>query len=220
MMARPFDVRLPLERAWLREAMLAVELLDPVSLERVSQGVKVTAAGLAGIPIVNVGGLFVWLKQSMAHFDKLVIEPGTRPFERMEIAAAQVARPLHTVELRPLVSYPFTPGLSAIRGALYETRPPLGQLPQPVPGAAIRLAWLHEDKLTWISAPATAMTDAQGSFAAILRLAPKDVPALDAAGKMSVRLFAKRAAGGEKHQQFQLAHGRVVDATYAWDELV
>jgi hypothetical protein len=219
-MARPFDVRLPLERAWLREAMLAVELLDPVTLERVSQGVTVTADGLAGSPIVNFGGLFVWLRQSTVNFRKLVIEPGTRPFERMEIAAAQVQRPLHTVELTPLVNYPFTPGTTAIRGALYEKKLPLGQAPQPVPGAAIRLAWLHEDKLTWIPMPARAVTNAQGSFVSILRFAPKDVPALDAQGKMSVRLFAKRAAGGEKHQQFQLPHGRVADATYAWDELV
>lgn len=219
-MARPFDVRLPLEQAWLRRTMLAVELLDPVTLERVSRGVTVTAPGLAGAAIVNFGGLFVWRRQSAANFQKLVIEPGTCPFERMEIPAAQVQRPLHTVELKPLANYPFTPGVTAIRGALYEKRVPLGQAPRPVPGATIRLAWLHEDNATWISAPATAVTDAQGEFTAILRLAPVDVPAVDARGRMSIRLFAKRAAGGEKHQQFQLPHGRVADAAYAWDELV
>jgi hypothetical protein len=219
-MARPFDVRLPLEQAWRRQAMLALELLDPVTLERVSQGVTVTAPGLAGAPVVNAGGLFVWLRQSTANFQKLVIEPGTRPFERMEIAAALVERPLHTVELKPLANYPFTPGITAIRGALYEKKLPPGQAPQPVPGATIRLAWLHEDNITWVSAPATAVTDASGDFTAILRLAPVDVPAVDAQGKMSVRLFAKRAAGGEKHHMFQLPLGRVADATYAWDELV
>lgn len=220
MSAHPFDVRLPFERAYLREAMLAVELLDPVTLERVSQGITVTAAGLVGTPIVNFGGLFVWLRQSTAHFQKLVIAPGTWPYEPMEIPAAQVQRPLHTVELKVLANYPFTPGTTAIRGALYEKKVPAGQAPQPVAGAAVRLAWLHEDKLTWIAAPATAVTNARGEFTALLRLAPKDVPALDAQGKMSVRLFAKRAAGGEKHQQFQLPHGRVADAAYAWDELV
>ncbi len=219
-MARPFDVRLPLEQAYRREAMLAVELLDPVTLERVSQGVTVTAPGLAGAPIVNFGGLFVWLRQSTANFQKLVIDPGTRPFERMEIAAAQVQRPLHTVELKPLANYPFTPGITAIRGALYEKKVPTGQTPRPVPGATIRLAWLHEDNVTWISAPATAVTDAKGDFTSILRLAPVDVPALDAQGKMSIRLFAKRAAGGEKHQAFQLRPGRVADLACAWDELV
>ena len=147
-MSRPFDVRLPLEQAYLREAMLAVELLDPVTLERVSQGVKVTAVGLASTPVVNFGELFVWLTQPMTNFEKLIIEPGTRPFERMEVAAAQVQLPLHTVELKPLANYPFTPGITAIRGSLYEMKVPLGTTPVPIPGAAIRLAWLHEDNVT------------------------------------------------------------------------
>lgn len=219
-MARPFDVRLPLEQAYLREAMLALELLDPVTLERVSQGVQVTAAGLAGRPIVNFGGLFVWLKQPTASFQKLIIDPGTRPFERLEIAAAQLQWPLHTVELKPLANYPFTPGITALRGSLYEKKVALGQTPDPVPGATIRLEWLHEDNVTWIPSPATAVTGANGDFTAILRLAPGNVPALDAQGKLSIRLFAKRAAGGEKHHAFQLPQGRVADETYAWDELL
>jgi hypothetical protein len=219
MMSRPFDVGLPLEQAYLRESMLAVELLDPVTLERVSQGVQVTAVGLTSTPIVNFGGLFVWLKQPTTNFQKLIIEPGTQPFERMEIAAAQVQRPLHTVELKPLANYPFTPGITAIRGSLYEKKVPLGERPEPIPGATIRLEWLHEDKVTWIPSPATAVTNAKGDFTSILRLAPVEVPALDAQGKMFIRLFAKRAAGGEKNNDYQLPPGRVVDATYAWDEL-
>jgi hypothetical protein len=46
-----------------------------------------------------------------------------------------------------------------------------------------------------------------------------DVPTLDAQGMMTIRLFAKRAAGGEKHKELQLLQGRVTDATYAWDQL-
>lgn len=218
-MSRPFDVRLPLEQAYPREAMLAVELLDPVTLERVARGVTVTAVGLAGTPTVNFGELFVWMKQPTTNFQKLIIAPGTRPFERMEIPAAQVQRPLHTVELKPLANYPFTPGITAIRGSLYETKVPLGEMPAPIPGATIRLEWLHDDNVTWVPAPATAVTNANGDFTSILRLAPVEVPALDAQGKMSIRLFAKRAAGGEKHHEFQLSHGRVADETYAWDEL-
>ena len=34
-----------------------------MTLERVSDGVKVTAEGLRGKPIVNYGGLFVWLEE-------------------------------------------------------------------------------------------------------------------------------------------------------------
>lgn len=220
MMARPFDVRLPLEQAYVRDAMLAVELLDPVTLERVSRGVKVTAVGLASAPIVNFGELFVWLQQSTANFQKLVIEPGTRPFERMEISAAQVQQPLHTVELTPLASYPFTPGITVIRGSLYETKVPEGATPAPVAGATIRLEWLDEDKVTWTASPARAVTNAKGDFTSILRLAPEQVSLVDAQGMMTIRLFAKRAAGSEKHKEFQLPHGRVKDEVYAWDQLV
>src|ERR1043165_4809050 len=109
-MARLFDVYLPLERAYTREAMLAVELLDAVTLARVQQGVEVTAKGPTGKPIENHGGLVGWLKEDTPNFEKLLVEPGSRPFERVEIPAAQVNRPLHTVELKPLASYPFSPG--------------------------------------------------------------------------------------------------------------
>lgn len=217
-MSRHFDVYLPLERAYSREAMLAVELLDAVTLERVSQGVEVTAKGLTGKPILNYGGLFVWLKEDTTKFETLLIEPGPQPFERVEIPAAQVTRPLHTVELKPLASYPFFPGITAIRGSLTETVPAQGVAPVAIPGATIRLEWLHEDGVTWKSSPATVVTDKAGDFTLILRLAPVDVPTIDAHGTMTIRLFAKRAAGGEKHKEFQLLQGRVTDATYAWDQ--
>jgi hypothetical protein len=217
-MSRRFDVYLPLERAYSREAMLAVELLDAVTLERVTQGVEVTARGLTGKPILNYGGLFVWLKQDTTSFEKLLVEPGPQPFARVEIPAAQVNRPLHTVELMPLASYPFSPGITAIRGSLIESVPAPGVPPVAIPGATIRLEWLHEDGVTWKPSPATVVTDRAGDFTLILRLAPVDVPTLDAQGMMAIRLFAKRAAGGEKHQQFQLLQGRVTDATYAWDQ--
>jgi hypothetical protein len=217
-MSRLFDVHLPLERAYTREAMLAVELLDAVTLERVTQGVEVTARGLTGKPIVNYGGLFVWLKEDTTNFDKLLVEPGPQPFERVEIPAAQVNRPLHTVELKPLASYPFSPGVTVIRASLIESVPAPGVAPVAIPGATLRLEWLHEDGVTWKPSPATALTDKAGDFTLILRLAPAEVPTLDAQGMMTIRLYAKRAAGGEKHQEFHLLQGRVTDATYAWDQ--
>jgi hypothetical protein len=218
-MSRRFDVYLPLERAYSREAMLAVELLDAVTLERVTQGVNVTATGLTGKPILNHGGLFVWLKEDTTNFEKLLVEPGPQPFERVEIPAAQVNRPLHTVELKPLASYPFSPGITAIRGSLIESKPAPGVAPVAIPGATIRLEWLHEDGVTWKPSPTTVVTDRAGDFTLILRLAPTQVPALDAHGMMSIRLFAKRSSGGEKSKQYLLLQSRVTDATYAWDQL-
>jgi hypothetical protein len=230
-MARNFEVRLPLERAYTREGMLAIELLDAVSLERISAGVDVRAEGLAGPPFVNYGGLYVWLKQDISRFTRLVIEPRTLPFERVEIPAAEVNRPLHCVELQPLPNYPFSPGITALRGSLYETDVPLGQVPQPV-SATVRLEWLDDDNTTWHPWHSPVPTNAAGDFTAILRIArgqyvlPTDpmpidqAPKLNAQGHMTVRLFAKRAAGPEKQSSdFQLAPGRVSDEIYAWDEL-
>jgi len=217
-MSRRFDVILPLERAYTREAMLAVELLDAVTLERVTQGVEVTAKGLTGRPIVNFGGLFVWLKEDATHFEKLSIEPRTAPFERIEIPAAQVARPLHRVELTPLANYPFAPGMTAIRGSLIESRPPPGATPVAIPGATIRLEWLDDDGTTWHPWQAPAVTNTAGDFISILRLASGSSPRL-VAGEMTIRLFANRATGPQKTASFQLPQGRVADATYAWDEL-
>ena len=219
-MTRPFDIRLPLEQAYRREAMLALELLDAVTLERVAQGVTVTAVGLAGPPIVNGGGLFVWLRQPESAFQKLLIDPGMRPFSPVEIPAAQVRRPLHTVALAPLANYPFAAGITGIRGSMVERDVPAGDTPAPVAGATIRLEWLHDDGVAWVASPAIALTNASGDFITILRLAPGQVPALDAQGRMTIRLFARRGTGGEKHKEIQLPHGRVVDARYAWNELV
>lgn len=230
-MARSFEVRLPLERAYTREGMLAIELLDAVSLERVSAGVEVRAEGLAGPPFVNYGGLHVWLKQDISRFTRLIIEPRALPFERVEIPAAQVNRPLHRVELQPLTNYPFSAGITALRGSLYETRVPLGQVPQPVGAAIVRLEWL-DDNTNWNPWHSPVLTNAVGDFTAIQRLArrqyvlhtdplpPDQAPALDAQGRMSIRFFAKRAGGPEKQSaDFQLAQGRVSDETFAWDEL-
>lgn len=219
-MARSFEVLRPLERAYTREAKLAVELLDAVTLGRVSQGVTVTAHGLSGKPKVNAGGLFVWVNEDVTQLVKLAIEPRTVPFVGVEIPAAQVARPLHRVELQPLGSYPFAPGVTAIRGSLYETRPPPGATPLPIGGATIRLEWLDDDGITWHPGQAAAVTNAAGDFTVILRLARPQVPKLDAQGKMTVQLFAKRASGPQKQIGFQLPQGRVADETYAWDELL
>jgi hypothetical protein len=219
-MARSFEVLRPLERAYTREAQLAVELLDAVTLERISEGVVVTAHGLFGKPKLNGGGLFVWVNEDVTKLVKLAIEPRTVPFEGVEIPAAQVSRPLHRVELQPLASYPFAAGVTAIRGSLYENRPPPGATPEPIARATIRLEWLDDDGTTWRPWQAPALTNAAGDFTAILRLARPQVPKLDSQEKMTVRLFARRASGPQKQSTFQLPQGRVADETYAWDELL
>ena len=174
-MTRLFEVRIPPERAYTREAMLAVELLDSVTLERVTQGIEMTAEGLTGKPYVNVSGLFVWLNEDATKFKKLIIAPLAVPFARVEILAAQVTRPIHRVELAPLPSYPFSPGITAIRGSLYEKRLPLGATPVAIPGATIRLEWLDDDGVTWHPWKTSTVTNKAGDFTLILRLDRKSV---------------------------------------------
>ena len=230
-MARLFEILLPPERAYTRRAMLAVELLDSVTLERVSQGVDVVAQGLSGKSKINGGGLFVWANEDVTKLVKLSIEPRSAPFEPVEIPAVQVARPIHRVELKPLASYPFSPGITAIRGSLYETRVPLGQTPTPIPGATISIEWLDDDGVSRHQWQAPSVTNKAGDFVSILRLArgrspqadkpprPDQHPRLDAQGRLTIWLTAKRATGPQKQKSFQLPQGRVADETYAWDEL-
>ncbi len=106
-MSRPFDVYLPLEQAYQRNVLFAVEVLDAVTLDRVTQGLRVTAPGLKGNPIVNAGGLFVWLREDPTALQKVSIDTGVLPYESTEIAAAQVQMPLSVVELAPRSNYPF-----------------------------------------------------------------------------------------------------------------
>jgi len=218
-MARALDVYAPPERAYTRYTMLAVEVLDAVSLERITEGLEVAAKGLQGKPIRNVSGMHVWLKEDVARFEKLVITPRARPWRSLEIAAANVQFPLHVVELMPLSSYPFATGMNAIRGRLIETAPPPNTPPTAVTNAVIRLEWLHDDGVTWRQTPQRSLTDEKGEFAAFLRLASTDVPLVDAAGNLSIRLFAMRA-GTELHVQRAHPQGRVADAALRWDQMV
>jgi hypothetical protein len=221
-MTRPFDVHLPPEKAYVRKVLFAVEALDAVTLRRVTQGLTVTASGLKGSPIVNWGGLFVWLREDSAALQKVVIEPGVLPFEKVEIAAAQVAMPWpNTVELPPRSDYPFAPGVTGLRSSLIEQRVNAPARPQAVADAEMRLVWLDDDGVTWHDAPTRSHTTGFGDFVAILRLASTEVPRLDANGALSVRLRAKRAGGNELGTPaFALPLGRVADTlTYAWNEL-
>ena len=45
-MSGPFQIHLPMEEGYHRSVLFAIELIDAVTLSRVSQGVKVVADGL------------------------------------------------------------------------------------------------------------------------------------------------------------------------------
>jgi hypothetical protein len=233
-MNRPFEVHLPVEPGHLRNVLFAIELIDAVTLSRVSQGIEVIADGLQCKPIVNSSGLFVWLKKAslqddIASLRKIIVNPRTLPYESVEIGVEQlrltpVAPPLTTIELSPRVDYAFAAGITGLRGTLIEEQVVPPQRPVPVRDAEVRLRWLDEDGVTWRDAPTTSTND-YGDFVSIVRLAPIDVPRLDG-GALTVRLHAKRNAVGERQSaDLKLLQGRVADPSalndfkFAWDEL-
>ena len=225
-MSRPFAIKLPLEQAYSRRSSFAIELLDAVSMSRVSQGVTVTADGLQSKPVINAGGIFVWLEEDLAPLQKVSIDPGNLPYEKIELERADLTlppdpRPLTTVELSPRVDYVFQPGVTGLRGTLIEDR--VGP-PEPVPNAEVRLRWLDDDDVTWRDAPTISHTNSTGDFVSILRFAPAEKPNLDN-GSVTVRLRVRRNGNERSSADFKLLQGRVTDPstldplTFAWDEL-
>lgn len=205
-----------LEQAYVRHALFAIELLDPLTLERVSQGVKVVAEGLQHPPFVNGGGLFVWLREDFNNLQKITIDPLLLPYLPLELSPADLPGPLTSIELPPRTDYPFGAGVTAIRGVLNEER--FGPA-VPVDGAGLRLQWLDENNL-WRDAPTVSRTDGRGGFAAILRLSPSEVPLFDADGLLTVRLHVRRGAGERDSPGWKQKPGRIRDAlTFFWDEL-
>jgi hypothetical protein len=218
-MTRP-GVYLPLEQSYTRNVLFAVEVLDAVTLTRLSQGVTVTAHGLAREPVVNAGGLFVWLKEDITKFQGLDVDSGILPHESRQFTAAELQRPLWTIELPPRRSYPFTRGVAGIAGMLIDTRVAAPTRPVPVAGASVRLRWLDDNGMLR-DASTVSHTDDKGGFAAIVRLAPTDVPRVDAAGALTVRLQVDRGGTVRTSPDLPLTPGLVDDSLlpFAWDEL-
>jgi len=192
--------------SYRRDSLFAVELFDPVSLEPVSDGVKVRAVGLTREPILNYSGRFVWLAEGNAWPSKVDIDLQDQPFEAVP-AAARVAPPkpadlqkakeaerFMRVTLQPKRTYPFgaRDGVLAMRGRLLEDAsvdPPV-----PLPDVEVWLAWLDDSTGAWIDAPIHGTTDVTGEFVTFLRLLPAASPFVDAAGAMSVVIRVKRGA--------------------------
>lgn len=222
-MNRPFDVQM--EIGYQRKVLFAVELVDSVTLERISKGIKVTADGLRGTPVVNNSGFFVWREEDFARLRRLRVEPGVLPYDPEEFAPADVTRPLKRIDLRPRASYPIPNGVTALRGTLVERIVPLPGRPDAVSDATVGLEW-RDDEGNWKNAPMESRTDAAtGDFAAILRLAPTEIPELDPAGAITVRLRFNRPARSRRSVERKLLPGRVAEPSalerliFAWEDL-
>ncbi|MGE5110683.1 MAG: hypothetical protein ACM3JB_07505 [Acidobacteriaceae bacterium] len=228
-MTRTFEVHLPLEELHFRKVRFAVELLDTVTLERVTEGVNVVAEGIQGGPVVNRSGLFVWLQSHVGDLQRLIIDPRLLPYERVTLAWPDVKIPLTTIELVPNASYSFGVGTTCLRGMLIERRVIPPESPAPVPSAEIRLSWLDSDGV-WQNASNISHTDENGDFASILRLAPDQVPLVDDVDRVTVRLAFTRGQGTPRSSNdLKILQGRIADPstfdggsealTFIWDEL-
>jgi hypothetical protein len=216
-MARPFKVYVPLESAYTRRVLFAVEVRDAVSLQRLTTGLQVTATGVAGAPYVNFGGDFVWLEEGPARPQRVKVDPGTLPYESADVDVSVLpATRLVSIELSPRRDYGFAVGTLGIRATLVEQRN--GPIVR-VPNAEVWLRWI-DDQNAWIDAPTHSHTDGNGDFVAFLRLMPTQNPGLDAASQVRARVAALRAGATRASPEFSLPQGRVADTppTFAWDE--
>jgi hypothetical protein len=220
------EIFLPRDEAYVRNALFGIELLDAVTLARVSGGVKVTAEGLhAKKPVVSAGGVFAWFREDFTRLQKVTIDPQMLPYEIVELEPAQLQTGLNIVELAPRLDYPFAAGITGLRGLLIEER----VVPAvPVPNADVRPRWLDENAV-WRDAPTEVRTGPKGDFVAFLRLTPADVPQVDPGGIVTVRLRVRRGASQRESADKKLPQGRIADPStfaqgpnaliFAWDEL-
>ena len=222
-------LKIPFELAYRRRGLFAVELLDGATLERVCQGITVTADGLLGKPVKNSSGMFVWLDEDIARLKKIIVEPGLRPYERVELPSSQVQpRIVNRIELPPRIDYPFPAGLTGLRGTVIEQRVTLQRVSKPIVNGVVRLQWLREEDGLWRDSPTAASTNETGDFAAFLRLTPGEVPQLDPTdGKVVTRLRVSRTGFMDRtSSDFKLAEGRITNPTpdetltFAWNELM
>jgi hypothetical protein len=223
----PLELRLPLELAYTRKARFAVQLLDAVTMERVSEGIEIVAEGLHSTPIVNHSGLFVWVNEDVGQLKKISIHSKSLPYEDVELTAAELqlpstSVPLTTVELAPNVNYAFARGITGARGSLIEDR----HTRVPVANAEVHLRWLDEDGVTWREAPTRSHTTSNGDFVSIARFATTQASQIDASGAVTVRLRVLRVGSTERGSaDVKLPQGEVADSTstpaltLVWDEL-
>ncbi|NOT63596.1 MAG: hypothetical protein HOP19_25575, partial [Acidobacteria bacterium] len=192
---------------------------------RPGQGL-IVADGLQGKPIVNASGCFVWLEEDLNQLQKVSVDPGTLPYEKVEWERSRLKLPpdITTIELPPRVDYAFTPGITGLRGRLIETQVTPPQPATPVPKAAVHLQWLDENGL-WQDVTTISHSNENGDFVTILRLALTEAPPLDPNGFVTVRLSVSRDGGTEFHSNhLKILQGRVTDPTtlepltFAWDE--
>lgn len=209
------------ENAYRRRVAFAAEVLDAVTLSRITDGLLVRATAMQAGPVVNWGGLFVWLDDGKPLAPQLiVVDPGRLPYAGASVNAPLPPSRLVQIELAPGRGYGFRQGVTALRVRLVEAEAGPAAA---VARAEIWLSWIGPGNsgTTWTEAPGRTRTDEDGEAALFLRFRPKHDPARSPAGSLRARLSVKRGATVRVSDEILLAEGRAVTwpAPFAWDKL-
>jgi hypothetical protein len=230
------------ETAYVRKVLFALEVLDGVTLTRISRGLEVNAIGLVGKPIVNASGLFVWLPEGNRVPQGIEIDPRGLPYMPASRPAAttvvpvpplpDLTPPFFTEQLAPRGDYAFPAGVMGLRARLVQARN--ANPPAPLAGASVWLRWVDDHQAanvtTWMDAPLRTTTDRNGDFVAVLRLAPSQLARPSDGTPVRARLRADNAGVVHESADFTLATGRITAAAFeqpplpaftrpfAWDE--
>lgn len=198
----------PAEQAYRRAVLFAAEVLDGVTLARISAGLTVAASGMRAPPIVNASGLFVWLDEGAPPAPHTVsVDPGELPY--LAGSAPVLADRLVRIVLAPGRAYRYPAGSTALRITLHAAVPGGSR---PAAGATVFLRWFDGDAVEpWTDAPLRARTDAFGAASLALRLAPGQEAGKTVSGALRVRVCALAGADVRMSEEIALDEGRVTD---------
>jgi hypothetical protein len=150
-----------------RQVLFAVELLDPVTGDLISQPATVTCEGLANAPLNNLSGRFVFVGAGT---------PGTvrvdlhgLPYEPISSPPPGAGQTLLRLTLQPTALYPFADSATLIHGRLEDGA-------ARVAGASVAVTFAD---LTTNDLALPALTNQLGDFAVLLRLDPTAVTTSD-----------------------------------------
>lgn len=205
----------PAEQAYRRKVLFAAEVLDGVTLQRLSRGIAVRSSTLPTPPLVNASGIFVWLDDGTPLApQQLEVSTGQLPYQSISVACPLPPQRLVQIQLAPGRGYRFPAGVTALRFSLMESA---NGAPAPVTGAEVFLRW-HDSSAPspWTDAPLRSRTDAYGDASVALRFGRNDAPAKDANGALRVRLCAVINGAIRMAPEMTLVEGRVTDQAPAF----
>src|SRR5687768_5297893 len=100
-----FAIARPPETAYNRRLLCAAEMVDAVTLARVTQDLKVSAPGLRRKPMINASGYFVWLEEGGATPERIVVDASDTAYASAESPPPEPPEKSVRIELAPRYGY-------------------------------------------------------------------------------------------------------------------